>query len=198
LDHATLFTPRHYFGGDARIAINSRNNNVIPTRGLALDAGIRQLFGVDEKTKALTQMNIDMRIFMSLFRFQRLVLATRWGWAKNYGDFQFPQAVYLGGTDNLRGYRKQRFAGRAMLYNNTELRIRIANFNTYLFGGIFGIQIFNDIGRVYMDEEKSKEWHDGYGAGIWIAPIKRFVVTASLAHSEEEKALPRLTFGFQF
>jgi hypothetical protein len=49
-----------------------------------------------------------------------------------------------------------------------------------------------------MDEEKSKEWHDGYGAGIWIAPIKRFVVTASLAHSEEEKALPRLTFGFQF
>ena len=85
-----------------------------------------------------------------------------------------------------------------MLYNNTELRIRIANFNTYLFGGVFGIQLFNDIGRVYMDGEKSNKWHDGYGAGIWIAPIKRFVATASLAHSVEEKALPRITFGFQF
>ena len=63
---------------------------------------------------------------------------------------------------------------------------------------MFGIQVFNDVGRVFMDDEKSGKWHDGYGAGIWIAPIKRFVVTASLAHSEEEKALPRVTFGFQF
>jgi outer membrane protein assembly factor BamA len=193
-----VFSPRHYLGADARLAINSRNNNIIPTRGLALDAGVRQLFAVDGRRNAITQVNVDMRIFMSLFAFQRLVLATRFGWGKNYGDFQFPQAMYLGGTDNLRGYRKQRFAGRSMLFNNTELRIRIANFNTYLFGGIFGAQVFNDIGRVYMEGYPSGKWHDGYGAGIWIAPIKRFVLTASLAHSEEEKLLPRLTFGFQF
>lgn len=198
LDHSNIYTPHHYVGGDARIAINSRNNNIIPTRGLALDAGIRQLFGIDANTSRLTQVNIDMRIFMSLFELERLVLATRWGWAKNYGKFEFPQAMYLGGTDNLRGYRKQRFAGRSILYNNTELRIRIANFNTYLFGGVFGVQVFNDVGRVFLDGEKSNKWHDGYGAGIWIAPIKRFVVTASIAHSEEEKALPRVTFGFQF
>lgn len=198
LDNRTVFDPHHYLGGDARIAINSRNNDIIPTRGLALDAGIRQLFAVDGRSSALTQVNIDMRIFMSLFKFQRLVLATRFGWAKNYGDFQFPQAMYLGNTDNLRGYRKQRFAGRSMLYNNTELRIRIASFNTYLFGGVFGLLVFNDVGRVYMDGERSDKWHDGYGAGIWIAPIKRFVVTGSLARSEEEKILPRITFGFQF
>ncbi|HTM92689.1 MAG TPA: BamA/TamA family outer membrane protein, partial [Flavisolibacter sp.] len=198
LDHNDVFSPRHYLGADARLAINSRNNNIIPTRGLVLDAGVRQLFAVDGRKNAITQVNVDMRIFMSLFAFQRLVLATRFGWGKNYGDFQFPQAMYLGGTDNLRGYRKQRFAGRSMLFNNTELRIRVANFNTYLFGGIFGVQIFNDIGRVYMEDAPSGEWHNGYGAGIWIAPIKRFVVTASLAHSKEEKLLPRLTFGFQF
>ena len=198
LNPATLYDPRHFIGADARIAINSRNNDIIPTRGLALDGGIRQLFGLDNKPVRLTQVNLDMRIFMSLFEFQRLVLATRWGWAKNYGHFEFPQAMYLGGTDNLRGFRKQRFAGRSMLYNNSELRIRIADFNTYLFGGVFGVQIFNDIGRVFMDGETSKEWHDGYGGGIWIAPIKRFVLTASLAHSKEEKILPRITFGFQF
>lgn len=198
LDPATLYLPRHYLGADARLAINSRNNNIIPTRGLALDGGIRQLFSWDGKPNRLTQVNLDMRIFMSLFEFQRLVLATRFGWAKNYGKFQFPQAVYLGGTDNLRGYRKQRFAGRSALYNNTELRVHLANFNTYLFGGAFGILAFNDIGRVYIDDEKSNKWHDGWGGGIWIAPIKRFVVTASLAHSEEEKIIPRVTFGFQF
>ena len=55
-----------------------------------------------------------------------------------------------------------------------------------------------DTGRVFLDHEESQRWHDGYGGGIWIAPIKRFVVTASLAHSKEEDLLPRLTFGFQF
>jgi hypothetical protein len=198
IGHAAAFAPYHYMGADARVAIDSRNNPTIPTRGLALDGGIRQLFGLNGGSKALTQVNIDMRIFMSLFSYQRLVLATRWGWAKNYGKFQFEQAQYLGGTDNLRGFRKQRFAGRAMLYNNAELRIKVANFNTYLFGGVFGVQIFNDIGRVFSDDEESKRWHDGFGGGIWLSPIKRFVVTASLTHSKEENLLPRLTFGFEF
>jgi len=85
-----------------------------------------------------------------------------------------------------------------MLYNNTELRIRLANFNTYLFGGVIGVLVFNDIGRVFADEEDSKRWHDGFGGGVWISPIKRFVVTASFTHSKEENLLPRVTFGFQF
>jgi hypothetical protein len=85
-----------------------------------------------------------------------------------------------------------------MFYNNTELRIRLFDFNTYLFPGSFGMLLFNDIGRVWARHDDSERWHDGYGGGIWIAPIRRFVVTASLAHSEEESALPRITFGFQF
>jgi hypothetical protein len=85
-----------------------------------------------------------------------------------------------------------------MLYNNTELRIRLADFSTYLFGGAFGIHLFNDVGRVFMDGEESTDWHVGYGAGFWLAPIKRFVVSVSLAHSKEEKILPRVSFGFQF
>lgn len=198
LNPATLNDPRHYFGGDARVNIDSRNNEVLPTRGFVMDAGIRQLFAIDQKHSSLTQVNIDMRVFMSLFSFQRFVLATRFGWAKNYGHFQFPQAMYLGGTDNLRGYRKQRFAGRSMLYNNAELRIKLGEFTTYLFGGSYGVFIFNDIGRVFMDNENSKKWHDGYGGGVWIAPIKRFVVSVALAHSGEEGILPRINFGFQF
>ena len=59
------------------------------------------------------------------------------------------------------------------------------------------MQVFNDIGRVFADQT-SYTWHDGYGIGIWIAPIKRYVITFSLAHSIEEKALPRVTFGFEF
>ena len=135
---------------------------------------------------------------MSLASQTRLVLATRVGWGKNYGKYEFPQAMYMGGTDNLRGFRKQRFAGRSMLFNNTELRIRLFDFNTYLFPGSFGLLVFHDIGRVWADGENSENWHNGYGGGIWIAPIRRFVVAAVVAKSKEEKMLPRITFGFQF
>ena len=198
LDPARAFLPRHLLGADARVKIDSRNNPVLPTRGLVLDAGVRQLFGLDPTTKSLTQLNIDLRIFMNVFTFPRIVLGTRFGWAKNYGSFQFPQAQYLGGTDNLRGYRKQRFAGGSMLYNNIELRYRLLDFNTYLFGGTLGLLVFNDVGRVFENGENSQRWHDGYGGGLWFSPIRRFVIAASLAHSEEERALPRVSFGFQF
>jgi hypothetical protein len=198
VEHAGIYNPRHYLGVDVRVDINSLNNKVNPTRGLALNAGIRPLFGLDQDHNQVIQANVDMRIFMNLFAFPRFVLATRFGWGRNYGDFEFPQAMYLGGTDNLRGFRKERFAGRGMLFNNTEIRVKLADFNTYLFPGSLGIFVFNDIGRVRSDGQESHTWHDGYGGGVWIAPINRFVFSVSLAHSSEESILPRATFGFQF
>ncbi len=198
LNNSQLYGSKSYLGADFRLDINSKNNQVIPTRGLLLDIGVRPLFGLNSLSNNVLQTHFDMRIYMSLASRTRLVLATRLGWAKNYGDYEFPQAMYLGQSENLRGYRKQRFAGRSMLYNNTELRVRLFDFNTYLFPGSFGILAFNDVGRVWADGEKSTDWHVGYGGGIWLAPIRRFVIAAMVAHSKEEKLMPRVTFGFQF
>jgi outer membrane protein assembly factor BamA len=139
-----------------------------------------------------------MRVFASFETKATVVYALRLGVAHNFGQYSFEQAQYLGGTENLRGYRKDRFAGRTSLYNNAEIRIKLANFNTYFFPGAFGIFLFNDVGRVWADNEKSSVWHVGNGGGIWLSPIRRFVVTAAFTRSKEEKALPLITFGFQF
>jgi outer membrane translocation and assembly module TamA len=125
-------------------------------------------------------------------------MATRFGYGKNFGKFEFPQAYYLGGTENLRGYRRDRFGGRSAVFNNTELRFKVADFNTYLFPGSFGLLVFNDVGKVKVDGEKSSDWHVGNGGGVWLAPVKRFVITALATRSKEEKFLPYITFGFQF
>jgi hypothetical protein len=196
--HPGLYQPKNYLGFDARLDIDSRNNPVLPSRGTVLNAGIRPMFGIGKASNNLTQANFDIKIFMSLARTKGLVFATRIGWGASYGHFEFPQAQYLGATDNLRGFRKQRFAGRSMLFNNSELRIRILNFNTYLFPGSIGLIIFNDVGRVWAEGESSNTWHDGYGGGFWISPINRFIGTLYLAHSKEESVYPRITLGFQF
>ena len=198
LDPATLYNGKMYAGAHFKLDINSQNNRIVPTRGLVMDANIRPMIGLNAHTHALMRADIDMRLFASLFALPRIVLATRFGYGRIFGKFEIPQAYYLSGIENLRGYRRDRFAGRRMLFNNTELRFKAANFITYLFPGELGLFVFNDVGRVWMDGEESKDWHVGNGIGVYIAPVKRFVITAALTRSKEEKATPLVTFGFQF
>ena len=199
LDPATLYDFKSFAGAQVGLDINSKNSQAVPTRGFVLDGNVRQLFGLNSKSYNLTQAHIDMRLFASFESKARIVYAFRLGAAHNFSkNFDFPQAQYLSGTENLRGYRKDRFAGRTMFYNNSEIRLKIADFNTYLFPGAFGIFVFNDVGRVWADNEQSEDWHVGNGGGIWLAPVRRFVVTAAFTRSKEEKMLPLVTFGFQF
>jgi hypothetical protein len=198
LDPSTLYKSKSFLGAHLKLDINSKNNPVLPTRGFTMDLNIRPMLGMNPISSNILKTDIDMRVYASLFDFPRFVFATRIGWGKNYGKFDFPQAYYLGGTENLRGYRRDRFGGRSMLFNNTEIRFKVADFNTYLFPGAIGLLVFNDVGRVWIDGENSEDWHVGNGIGIWVAPIRRFVVAAHLVHSKEDKAIPYVSFGFQF
>lgn len=198
LDAATVFKRKTYLGIEGQLNINSKNNTALPTRGAMINVFARQLFGLNSFSKSGMQTGIDIRIFMSFVPQTRFVFATRFGTGINVGKYDFQQAQYLSGKENLRGYRRERFAGRTMLFNNSEIRYRLADFNTYVFQGSMGLLAFHDIGRIWIANEKSSRWHNGYGGGIWLAPIRRFVIVSSFAFSKEASFLPSLTFGFQF
>ncbi len=198
LDSTKLYEGHMYGGGLFHLLVNSRNSPVLPSRGALFNISVRPMLGLNKYSSTVTQLNTSLAFFMSVTSRATLVGAVRVGYGTNFGKYEFPQAQYLSGTENLRGYRKHRFAGRSMMYNNLELRYRAANFTTFLFPGSFGLHAFHDIGKVYADQNKSKQWHNGYGAGVWIAPVRRFVLTGSLTFSKEETALPLLTFGFFF
>lgn len=198
VDSSSLYRAKYYVGPEALLDISSKDNVNLPTRGFTLDAGARSLFGLNNQSKRVTQLHWDMSVFISTNSDPIAVYGVRLGVAHNIGAYEIPQAQYLSGTENLRGFRRNRFAGRTMFFNNTEIRLRLAQFNTFLFPGALGVLLFNDVGRVWADAEQSHRWHDGYGGGIWIAPIKRWVVTASIAHSAEEKLLPYFSLGFRF
>jgi len=185
-----------YVGPEIFIDIDNRNNKVFPTRGTTLNMGARTLFGLNN-SKSYTQVNFDLAVYISVVEETKVVFATRFGWARNFGKYEYFQAQYLGGDDNLRGYHNNRFAGRTRLFNNSEIRVRVTEFRTYFFPGSAGLLFFHDIGKVREKDLPSKGWHSGYGAGIWVAPLRRFVITGSYTMSKESK-LPMLTFGFQF
>lgn len=194
----TLYDRKLYAGAQVLVDINSRNNPNLATRGLVLNAGVKQLFGLNSNSNALTQVHFDASILASFTSRAIAVYGARLGWYRNYGTFEVPQAQYLSGTENLRGFRRNRFAGRSAFFVNTEVRIKLAEFNTYLFPGYFGVLVFDDFGRVYAGDERSGRWHTGYGGGIWVAPIRRWVLTITGAHSIEEKLLPYVSVGFRF
>ncbi len=197
LDSPGVYKNKMYAGGMVSIGIDNRNNKVMPSRGINWQSSLQVNAGLNSASKNYTRLNTDLSLFTSFSRQANLVIATRIGGGINYGGYEFFQAQYLSGTENLRGFRKYRFGGDKMLYSNTELRIKLADFKSYLFPGSTGLLLFSDVGRVWVKGEQSGKWHHGYGGGLWFAPLRRFVITASFAHSSEG-GLPVVAFGFQF
>jgi hemolysin activation/secretion protein len=195
LTPATLYAKQSYAGGMFTFNVDTRNNPVSSYRGITWNTSLKVLSGLNDKSGDVTQLRSDFAFFLPLGK--SLVLASRFGAGKTFGDFEFFQAQYLGGTDNLRGYRKFRFAGESMAYNNTELRIRFGDFKSYLFPGSIGMLVFVDNGRVWHDTDPSNKWLSGYGGGLWVAPLKRMVITALYTVSKEDK-LPLIGLGWQF
>jgi hypothetical protein len=205
LDPATLFADQLYLGGKGTFIVDTRNNKVQPNRGIYWQTSYRLLVGMNTTSYEVRQMNSDFIFHLNIAP-QKLTLVNRTGGGHNFGyngsrpdllPFEFYQAQYLGGEDNLRGYRKYRFAGRSKLYNNLELRWKLATFRTYLFPANFGIYGFYDTGRVWDDTNTSNKWLSGYGGGVWLSPLNRIVLTLSFTASKEDK-IPTFSFGWKF
>ncbi len=197
LDPNTLFKNQSFAGGLVAVNIDNRNNKALPSRGINWQTSLKMLNGLNDASRSVTQLRSDMSIYMSFSKQAGFVLATRFGAGHNFGNFEFFQAQYLGGKDNLRGYRNYRFAGRSMAYNNTEIRIKLADFRTYLFPGSIGMLLFHDIGRIWSENDPVHKWKNGYGGGLWFAPMRKLVITACYTVSKEDK-LPLINFGWQF
>ncbi|GAB3193974.1 hypothetical protein ABID22_000381 [Pontibacter aydingkolensis] len=148
-----------------------------------------------------TRISSEFRFYVSPnFPFQ-LTWAGRIGAAHNFGDYRFYQANTLGGTENLRGYRRTRFAGRSNVYINGEARLELFKYNLYLAPGKFGALGLLDAGRVYHDDDPKQAFfrslHTGYGGGIWAETLNRSLLSLTYSVGEVDK-LWMLNFGFFF
>jgi hypothetical protein len=197
IDTAVLNKPKGFLGWQFQANIDNRNDEMLPSRGVLWKNTARVVKGLNSYANDFAQLATDLSFYLSFNVPADVVVAARVGAGINYGKYEFFQAQYLSGVENLRGFRKYRFAGDKMLYNNIDVRIRIADFRSYLLPGSIGLVLFNDIGRVWVKDEKSGKWHDGYGGGLWIAPGKRYVIAACYGFSSDG-GLPFVTLGFQF
>ena len=194
LDSA-IFSRKHFASLHTGYQFNSTDNWLYPTRGMVYNGDIEYVQNLRDGDGHFVKFSADASLYLST---GALTAALRIGGATNAGDgYKFFQANTLGGDDNLRGYRKSRFAGKTSVYQNTELRLKIKTARGYYLRGNAGILAFVDNGRVWIPNEKSGTWHCGYGGGIWFLPYNMVALTATYAMSAESN-LFSIKAGFLF
>ena len=175
--------------------IEKRDNAVMPSSGYYVDirgAVFPKIFNIDE---TFYRAGIDLRGYLPFSIFNGATLALRSGGEKVWGKYPFYAAAFLGGIENLRGYNRWRFSGDVSVFGQAEVRIWLTKMKV-LFKSNFGINLFAETGRVFVDghSQDSKKWHPSYGGGFWLSYLQEtVVVNMYIAVSPD-----RFTFSFGF
>lgn len=182
----SVFNRKNFAGVQFDYAYYKVNDKVVPTKGIGFSI-------VANHTSNLTQTGRSFERYGGTFGFylplsEAFSVASRNGATAVSGNAEFYQLAWLGGGQNLRGFRRQRFYGNTAFYNNNELRW-LPNVKGYLFNGRMGLIAFLDNGRVWMKNETSGKWHTGYGGGFLIAPFNKFSATVYYGISKDDQLI---------
>lgn len=197
IDQNLLLEPKTFGGLFAQLNLDKRDHEKFPSRGFLFQNEFKQRWAFSKSASRNTSLESSLALYWSFSYPAKITYATRFGYGKNWGNYEFFQGQTLGGMDNLRGFRRFRFNGDAVAYHNFDVRIQLFNLNTYLLPATVGLLGFHDVGRVWLQGESSTTWHRSAGAGIWLAPLNQFVTVFSVGFNKEE-TLPFFTFGYQF
>jgi hypothetical protein len=110
------------------------------------------------------------------------VLVWRAGGTKLFGNFPFFDAAFLGGDRTVRRLDPQRYAGDAMIYAISELRISLMTF-AFMVPMRAGILGTAEAGRVYVNSSSPGGWHASSGGGVWVGLANQsFIVSCTVTN----------------
>ena len=196
-DSATVEKEKWHLGIVASYTRDKRSNAIFPQWGTFINVRLQAYHGIGEYAKSFAQLIPELALYKGLNARSTIVIAERIGGVIGIGDAAFYQSAYIGGHENLLGFRQYRFAGQHSFYNNLEVRIKLADIASYIIPGQFGITGLWDIGRVWVKHDNSSKWHNGIGGGIYFAPASVIVLSFVVAHSGEG-LYPYFTMGLRF
>ena len=178
----SVFRTKQFGGFEAGYKYDHTNGSIYPTRGFVFNFGGGFLRNLSDTGSTFVKLNSTASVYLPISR--EFILAIRAGGATLFGDPDFYHLNRLGGNAELRGYERERFYGKSIFYTNTEIRW-LTDTRNYFFNGRAGLVGFYDIGRVWMPDEKSSLWHDGYGMGVILIPFNKITLTAMYGLSSE-------------
>lgn len=191
-----LFEHRQFGGINARYSFTNFDSASLPTLGLAFNLLAGWKTSLDEIERNFPHLESSLNIVHKLTSDNALVLSTTVkGKVLFNNNFEFYQAATLGGDTDLRGYRRERFTGKQSFYQSTDLRFTLGNWKSGIIPMKYGILAGFDYGRVWIDNDNSRKWHNSAGGAVWLNGAD--VVTARLSYFHGADG-GRVAFGLQF
>lgn len=178
------FNWQYFLGSSLSYTYSNLDNAAFPNKGLTFNTAVNYTENLERSGHSFARYSTSADAFIPLPSSFSLVLRT--GIATLSGNPDFYQYNTIGGTRSLRGFHNWRFYGKTAFYEQNEIRW-IRPVETGRVSGRLGFLLFYDIGRVWMTGETSNKLHFGYGPGVIVAPFDKFVATAALGISNEDK-----------
>ncbi len=213
----SAFDARAHAGGFARLELTTADRPVNPRQGVRLAAEGSVQAELSSSAETYGTVGGEAVAYLPLGISPQVTLALRAGGEHRIGDFPFFDAAVLGGPGSIRGYRRERFAGRTAASASAELRAKVFDLNAYVLPLEVGVLGFADAGRVWADTPECTGTFEqcallsfiavdpdagdglqfGYGGGLWLGILDRAVVNLTVGASDEG-TLVTLGLGFAY
>lgn len=191
-----LFERAWYAEANLGYTYQNIDDKGFPRDGMSFSAEAAVRRRTEPESTTMPSFETDLTIYQGLWK--GAVLASRVGVGTTGGDFYFYDGQGLG-EGMLRGYRRDRFIGEHMFYNNIDIRQEFRKKTTRTPIGIFASF---DHGRVWLDQDdlpESNTWHTSVGGGLFVRPLKLFTMSAGYYVPEDDSdPVIRVVAGFDF
>jgi hypothetical protein len=194
-----VFDKQIYAGAEASFQYKNKSGEIaFIRRGFQFDVTAGYKRNIDEYNNEFTYIKPTLSIDYPLHHSGAAVLATKIGANMNFGEnYEFYHAATLGGNNDLRGFRNERFNGKTAFYQSTDLRVGVAQFRTNFIPVRLGFSAGFDYGRVWVDNDTSQQWQNSYGGSVFINGFKALTANIGYYVSDESNRVI-FTLGFAF
>ncbi len=193
-----LFDNNNFLGLTAGASYDNKDYKAFPTNGLNANLSLNYTENLNQSNKGILKISPSIGIDTRLSSNGRFVLAS-----KVFGDiligdnYEFFQSATLGSNMGLRGYRNDRFSGKYSFAQTTDIRWSFKRGKTFIIPMRLGMYAGVDYGRVWVENDTSKKWHNSYGGGLFMIFAESGTMTLSSFHAEEGFKM-MLDVGFSF
>ena len=189
-------------GAYARLVASTADDPVNPRQGLRFALEGSGFAGATGAADPYGTVGGEVAAYVPVKLVPQVTLALRAGGEHVIGDFPFFDAAVLGGSGTLRGYRRERFAGRSTASASAELRTKLLDLDAYVLPLEIGVLGFADAGRVWATDSPfpaatitGNDLQLGYGGGLWISIVDQALINLTVGASDEATLI---TFGLGF
>ncbi|NQY29096.1 MAG: metallophosphoesterase [Flavobacteriaceae bacterium] len=193
---SNMFDRKNFIGSDIDYQFKNYNDAAYPTLGMDFQLKAGWKFNPEDMKRSFGYIVPSFSFIHKLTNNERLILANKTKAHIMFSKhFEFYQGATIGANDGLRGFRFQRFTGNTSFYNSMDIRYNFRKFKSGFAPMNLGFYTGLDIGRVWLQDESSKKWHNSYGGGLWLKVAEMATVNLGVFSSSEDT---RISFGLGF